>query len=166
MGDVFKLNDAILEVFSKAVTGDISQWKPLMPTKDDPNTKENERKTYCNFSVREVCEKMGYTGFAGMMANQIVQKMQKSEKWFAVPVDEAQGYANNGNVVIAGIIDSPHGHVAVVRPGKEKYSDKWKKAVPMVMNVGATNFIDHHIGFAFKTEPQVFVWKGNDEGTL
>jgi hypothetical protein len=54
-----KLNPQVyLEALEKEVNNSC-----YIPTEDDPKTVENERKTFCNFFVREVCRWFGWTNF-------------------------------------------------------------------------------------------------------
>ena len=52
---------------------------------------------------------------------------------------EAQNYANQGYFVVAGYINpipGRSGHVVVIVPGEEKYSDSWGSNVPNTMDTG------------------------------
>lgn len=147
----FKIFDAICEAYDDPA---------LKPKLDDPATEKNERETYCNRAVDKIAKAMGYVLFSGLNANKMVEKMQKSPDWSQIGIERAQFLANQGSLVVAGQIELPHGHVAVVRPGLEAFSGKWNKLVPRVCNIGATNFIGHHIGHAFRNEPIFYVWNG------
>src|ERR1044071_1114690 len=83
---------------------------------DNPNFRKPGA-TWCNLATQYVCEKMGYTKFSGMVANEMVQLMRDSKEWEAIPIGSAQAFANSGMLVISGAQDHPHGHVVVVRPG-------------------------------------------------
>ncbi len=152
MKDLFKLIDACCEAY------DNEGWKPIQ---DNPSTPENERRTFCNFAVNYVATKMGYVGFKGLLANQIVELMETSNstslpRWTRIKASEAQELANLGFLVIAGVKETPHGHVAVVRPGNSTQSGKWKTSAPKLMNVGAKNSIAVGANFVFKEIPQFF----------
>ena len=139
--NLFKLIDAICEVYSD---------KSLQPT---------ETETYCNLAVDMVCSKMNYYEFRGLTANQMIIQMENSERWQKIDMDFAQDKANEGNLVIAGRMDSPHGHIVVVRPGNMAHSHKWNRLVPKCINVGKNNFIDKGINFAFIELPRFYLLK-------
>lgn len=123
MIDVYRLLDAICEAY------------------DAPEFKPSSGVTYCNQAVTYVAERVGYNLFKGLLANHMVDLMGSSRDWQEIEIKESQTYANTGRFVVAGLKDNPHGHVVVVRPGREIYSEKWQTLVPKVMNVGAKNFI-------------------------
>jgi hypothetical protein len=141
--DVFRLIDACCEAY------------------DNPAYQPRSGMTFCNQAVQFVAEKMGFTGFQSMMANEMVALMKNSPEWTVIPLEEAQARANQGHLTIAGMQEQPHGHVAVIRPGLETYSDKWAMSVPKVINVGSTNFIGKGLGWSFRDKPEVFVWTGS-----
>src|SRR5262245_31508649 len=97
---IFRLIDACCEVY------------------DNPEFVPREGMTFCNRAVQYIAEKMGYMGFTGLLANQIMALMKNSEDFEAITLDQAQAEANKGRLVIAGIIQDPHGHVVVIRPGE------------------------------------------------
>lgn len=148
---LFKLIDIICESYDYSL-------EHFRPRNDDPRTVENERATFCNFAVRRVCEELKYTGFNNMLANDMVRKMENSpEEWRKISGQDAQDYANRGELVLAGQINLPHGHVAVCRPGVAAFSAKWQgKFVPKCMNIGAQVFLGSGVNFAFKDEPSYF----------
>jgi len=135
--------------------------------------KGNVLTTYCNFAIREIAGSLGYHAFEGMMADQIYDHMKRSQDWAKVEMKDSQFLANQGSLVIAalpsGKVNAKHGHVCVVRPGEEVYSSKWKKKVPVVLNIGQTNFllfyksqddiIEGGVNCAFKNEPEFFAWR-------
>ena len=51
----------------------------------------------------------------GKLANQQDDYMDKN--WEAVDAKTAQERANNGDLVVAGLSDNPHGHTSIVVPG-------------------------------------------------
>lgn len=141
MPNLYRLIDACCEVY------------------DNPQFKPRGGMTFCNQAVRFIAEKMGYRGFRSMLANQMVAHMKSSPDWLAIKLDQAQIYANQGHLVVAGLQDQPHGHVAVIRPGVADFSGKWESAAPKVVNVGADNFIGKGLNWAFKQKPEVFLLK-------
>jgi len=128
---------------------------------DNPAYQPRSGMTFCNQAVQFIAEKMGYTGFQSMMANEMVAQMKNSPEWTVVPLEEAQTNANQGRLTIAGLQEQPHGHVVVIRPGLEAYSDKWAMSVPKVINVGSSNFIGKGLGWSFRDKPEVFIWTGS-----
>lgn len=100
--------------------------------------------THCNQAVTSVCDAMGYLGLGGLTADEIIGKIQNNPDWSLVPIDKAQEFANQGSLLIAGLtsdeLKQGHGHVVIIRPGKEVYSGKWGKC-PRVLNVGIENFV-------------------------
>jgi hypothetical protein len=114
--------------------------------------------TYCNLGVQHVCKAVEYIGFKGMLANDMVRKMKSDPDWAPVQAIQAQILANDGQLVIAGQIDDPHGHVAVVLPCNDKMttSQKWGgEKVPWLANVGQKNEI-MGANWAFKYRPTYF----------
>ena len=122
--------------------------------------------TYCNTGVHHVCKALEYTGFAGLMANQILLKMKNSADWApVVPKDKneteqdaAQRLANDGQLVIGALKGEEHGHVAVVWPTDDTMplSKKWGIRAAWVGNVGKENGV-MGANWAFGTKPQYFV---------
>lgn len=98
---------------------------------------------------------MGYSGFAGLLANEIFEKMVR--EWKKVPPAWACEFANTGGLAIAAVKGHQHGHVAVVFPGATTiYSGKWKEEAPLVANVGQTCGI-MGANYAFKEKPSYFI---------
>jgi len=127
---------------------------------DNPNYRPRGGMTFCNQAVMSIAEKVGYSKFKSMLANQMVAFMRSSPDWSPLKIEEAQEYANKGNLVVAGLQGQPHGHVVVVRPGMSGFSQKWGMAVPKVVNVGAENFIGKSLNWVFQKKPEVYVLKG------
>lgn len=110
--------------------------------------------TYCNVAVSYIAKQLGYQGFVALLANQIVAKMKSSPDFAEVKAEAAQKLANDGKLVVAGIQDEPHGHVAVVAPGKAITSPKWRGALaPLVYNCGKKNGL-MGANYAFGAEPK------------
>ena len=127
---------------------------------DNPNYRPRSGLTFCNLACQYICEKMGCNKFDGMMANEIVDTMRKSSDWGSIKIEEAQDYANQGRLVVAGQQNQPHGHVVVIRPGVATYSPKWGVLSPKVVNIGADNFLDKGLSWVFREKPEVFLYKG------
>ncbi|MFO0598032.1 MAG: hypothetical protein U0228_22210 [Myxococcaceae bacterium] len=81
------------------------------------------KKTFCNMAVDAYAKKLGYKGFSGLTANQMVAKMGKpGSGWHKVSAAEAIKAAKAGKLTVAGWTGKVHGHVAAVigeySPGK------------------------------------------------
>jgi hypothetical protein len=115
--------------------------------------------TYCNVAVNFIASQAGFTGFRGMVANDMVGLMSKSPDFAKVSPMAAQNLANDGRLVIAGIREDEHGHVACVYPGGELfYSKKWRTDCPIVGNVGKHNGV-MSASWAFENdEPAYYAW--------
>ena len=110
-------------------------------------------KTFCNFSVNLICSHMGYTGFKGMVANEIYDFCLKNHQVLAS--NWVEEYALGGGLAVAAQRGDPHGHVAVVAPHEGVFSGKWRKRVPIIANVGLTCGL-MGVNYGFKTEPTYF----------
>jgi hypothetical protein len=149
MSDVLRLIDAICEAYDAYHVPKDVDGKP-------------GDETFCNMAVNYVCSRLGYEKFKGMVANQIVDYMRrKPEEWEPVNMDAAQALANEGRLLLAGVQDEPHGHVAVIRPGVEEYSGKWKAKAPKTGNVGGSSAIGKSLAWAFGgyTPPEIWMLK-------
>ena len=111
--------------------------------------------SHCNQYLNEVCQFLGWKGFDGLLANQIVDLMASSESWSEVAMEKCQFLANQGTLVVAGLKAEPHGHVAVICPGKEKSSGRWGMC-PSVANVGKEVFIGKGLSWAFSIMPKFY----------
>lgn len=136
---------------------------------DNPEWKAKaDGTTYCNFATDHIARKCGYDGLSvavevrPLLANDQIDLMVGSDKWLKVDdAIKAQGYANAGALVIAGVKRSGHGHVAVLRPGKEEHSGLWRGKAPKGMSVGSykATFIGKKLSWAFREPPKYFVLK-------
>lgn len=147
MSDLFALIDVLCETYDMC-------WKedaPLAPKNGD---------TFCNVAVRRVAEALNYHGFSSsMLANQMIDFMAGSVDWEKIQLGTAQKMANTGALVIATRKASPHGHIAVVRPGRMAPSGKWGQS-PKGMNVGSDCFIGKALSWVFPgNPPDFYVWK-------
>lgn len=146
---------------------------------DDPTTAENERRTFCNFFLREVCSWFGWKNFESPnrdQAGEITMYMRNHpETWEKLSShEEARDHACQGRLVVAGYVyPQPEnvkpgdwhasGHVCVVAPvNKLGYSPSWKQNVCYVANVGSKNFYNRKMSYAYKAsqKPDLFVFKG------
>lgn len=101
---------------------------------------------------------MGFKSFEGLLANQMIDLMEKDGAWSKVDMTQCQVLANAGSLVIAGLKAEPHGHVNVICPGREKTSGRWGQ-VPSCANVGKDVFIGKGINWAFSDSPTFYVWR-------
>ena len=115
--------------------------------------------TWCNMAVQHVCGRMGYEKFKGMVANQMVDFMKRSFDWEPIEMSKAQGFANDGRLVLAGQQAQGHGHVVVIRPGVEEFSQSWQIKTPKCVNVGKSSFVGKRLSFAFKEKPDFWALK-------
>jgi hypothetical protein len=146
------------------------------PVEDDPKTAENERQTFCNYFVREVCKWFGWSNFESPdrdQAGEITRYMRSHpQQWQKLAVQDgspdynkAAQLASEGCLIVAGQENPtppPTGHVAVITPqGGTIYSPSWKKTVPFAANVGGKNWCGKPLSQGFKTEPELFLFLGN-----
>ena len=145
-------------------------------------------KTYCNYYIREVCRWFGYDDFKTPdrdQASEMARYMEAHpEHWYRLSkqveyVDfnnkqrltkvgadyqSATAWASQGHLVIAAQANPDpggHGHVCIICPSSETlFSNKWGRPVPLAANVGASNWIDKALSFAFKTEPDLYLYLG------
>jgi len=141
------LIDAICETYDRAV---------IRPEGQGVFYPEGGR-TFCNLVVSEIAEKMGCHDLNGLMANDICDLVSASSNWKKVLMQDTQAMANLGTFILAVQKDSPHGHVCVVRPGKDKFSGRYGK-VPSVMNVGKDVAISKGVNWAFRDLPDFYAW--------
>lgn len=156
MRNIITLIDAICDAYDN---------KDFSPTSDGT--------TFCNIAVSAVCSVMGYTGFMGLTADQIVDNIPTNPDWSPVPMEKAQDLANQGSLLIAGLdgkaMGQAHGHVVVIRPGKPCYSGKWGQT-PRCLNIGSENFLARAkrgplvgmaagLNEAFIEMPKIYVWR-------
>lgn len=114
--------------------------------------------THCNQFTAEVCATYGFRGLEGLLANDIIDLLSKHDQWSSVPLNQAQELANGGTLVLAGFKSDPHGHVAIVCPGKEKFSGRWGK-VPSLASVGKENTIGKGCNWSFSDMPLFWAWR-------
>lgn len=130
----------------------------------------NVTATFCNLALRDICQEFGYVGFNNMMANEIVKKLR--DDWAFALVDEAtaQKLALDGQLVIAGCMGEPHGHVACVYPDSRPMlaSNKWGGIeCPWIGNVGMGN--EDHVNvivaanYAFRQRPKYWAYISNPD---
>ena len=108
----------------------------------------------CNMFTSEVAIAHGFKDFDGLLANEIVNLIPTLPSWSEMPLERAQDAANLGTLIVAGLLGDPHGHVAVVCPGRVKNSGRWG-IVPTVASVGKTNIIAG-LNWVFPTMPKLW----------
>lgn len=129
---------------------------------DNPDYRASKGATHCDASVGYILSKFGVKKYLPdeWTANLIIDDLRKNPVFKTVNGSkEAQRLANKGSVVIAGIQENPHGHVAVLRPGIPEWSNNWRRLAPKGMSVGSdeATFIGRKLSFAFKKEPEYFL---------
>ena len=137
-----------------------------------PDLQPNQPKpgvTHCNQFVDEALHQ--YLGGSpigkelhGLMANAIVDKLEKDVAWIPFEVEEYpkfSGLLEAGHPAIAGIIETGHGHVNIVIIGQPVSSGHWslKDCVPQCANVGKENWVGKGLNFAFFEKPRIFIMK-------
>ena len=117
-----------------------------------------DSQTYCNLAVRYVARGFAeYTGFRNFLANRMIKWMEDQPEWATVEPEVAKKCADDGKLVVAGTRGDPHGHVAVVLPGRALVpSGKWGGQWPVVSNVGKQNWICG-ANYAFSKRPKFYV---------
>lgn len=154
--DLITLIDAICDVYDR------NDYKP-----------NPDGSTHCNQAVCSVADAMGCHDFPGKTADEIVAFLTMSQNWSLVPMEKAQDMANQGSLLVAGLdaktLDSTHGHVVVIRPGRVCQSGKWG-ATPRCVNIGKNDFLARAqtgplsmmpvgINDAFIPLPKIWVWR-------
>lgn len=135
------------------------------PKEDEENWMPHAGKTYCNKVVNLISMNLGYLKFAGMYANAMIDHITDNpQEWMELNIEQAQDMANMGRLVIAGNKneESGHGHVIVIRPGDENWSNKWQQYCPKCINVGREVFIAQGINWAFINIPKFYMLKDSD----
>lgn len=116
----------------------------MMPEKDEHGIEI----TKCNKAVAKyLTERLGYTDFAGLLANQICAELAKRSEWLKTAPRTVQDAVNSGSVALAAHAYAGHSHVAVVAPESifrippimAAVSGRWKCLCPVVGNVGHAN---------------------------
>jgi hypothetical protein len=121
----------------------------------------NDGTTFCNVATQFIAEGLGYTGFRGLMANQMVDLMTVSDMWKFVEIEEAQALANNGTWVVAGERGETHGHVCTIIPGEMVKAGHWNLWVPICVNIGKTVDFGKGINWAFHDIPKLCAWRSS-----
>lgn len=108
----------------------------------DPSLKAKaDGTTFCNQAVQQVCHLECYKEFDGLLANEIIEKMNGSSEWLNVRSIQASDWAQRGGIGVAALPGTPHGHVAVLYPGPMQTSGSLGRDVPIVANVGKKNAV-------------------------
>jgi len=159
---------------------------PLLacPAGTDKDTMLQVDAVACNWFVARAAEKLfGATDFTPnenghwLNANEIAQYVgSHGARWTKIgnadsqaALDAGAQAATDGQLVIAVKIGDPHGHVALLLPGKPKESGKWKSVVGAALRVPASAAfsLDHvesayvgcRLSAAFSNPAIVELWK-------
>lgn len=103
------------------------------------NINNGKQLAYCNIGVAKAFEAIfNTTELNNMRANDMVKYWNNNpQHWEKIEMTKAQSLANQGYFVVAGYINpNGSGHVVVVVPGEEGYSENWGGAIPNVMDTG------------------------------
>lgn len=129
--------------------------------------------THCNEAVAMVADAMGCKTLSYKTADEIVAYVSTNPDWQETQIDKVQDMANQGSFCIAGLdskaLNSQHGHVVVIRPGKLVFSGKWGPT-PRCLNVGAEMFLARAkkgpltamscgVNEAFQPMPRFWAWR-------
>lgn len=118
--------------------------------------------TFCNQAVHAIASKLGYKGFGGLVANQMISKMGTPGSGFRkVSAQDAINAAKQGKLVVAGKTNNTPragrpdgkapGHVAVV-------TGEFSPGVPGIAQAGRKTFGWGSVNQGFgKTAPSYFV---------
>ena len=129
--------------------------------------KKHSGLTFCNEFLQAVSMTQGNLDFNGKLINDIYQIMKK-QPWTYRKLEgvDAQYEANNQRLVYA-IWSDPRpevtDHGCIVIPGDVQWSKQFKCDVPLVANVGKSNFYGRAAGFAFRKtmKPEYYLWLGS-----
>ena len=125
--------------------------------------KDNSKYTYCNMFVSDLMIFLfDYKYFKGFLANDIHGLLESGDEWEEISheklISDDFVSTRNHSIIIASQQAKPHGHLVVLVPGNLVYSGKWDKYVPLCANIGKNNFFEKGVSFAFKDEPQYFLY--------
>ncbi|MBM7130979.1 hypothetical protein [Dyella mobilis] len=77
----------------------------------------------CSGSVHYVINQLVDPDAKYLLANQLLASFEvKGSGWRKVTLEEASRLADQGQVVVGGLVEARHGHVVIVLPGKWKSS--------------------------------------------
>lgn len=116
--------------------------------------------TFCNLFVQLFFSRMGYNGFEGMLASDMVRFSRSSGDFLRVGIRDAISAAVAGQPSFAGLEGSPHGHVCILLDSTTSFSQRFGQMVPHCVDVGKNYRWDVPISFAFRSMPEFFILKG------
>lgn len=116
--------------------------------------------TFCNLFVQLFFSRMGYNGFKGMLASDMVRFARSSGDFLRVGIRDAISAAVAGQPSFAGLEGSPHGHVCILLDSTPSFSQRFDQMVPHCVDVGKNYRWDVPISFAFRSMPEFFILKG------
>lgn len=140
---------------------------------DRPDLQPKDGVTHCNQAVCMVADAMGCKDLDFKDADEIIYFISNNPDWQEIQMNQVQEMANKGSLCIAGLdsraLNSEHGHVVTIRPGRPVYSGKWGPT-PRCLNIGAENFIARAkrgpltamscgLNEAFVPMPKIWVWR-------
>lgn len=132
--------------------------------------------TFCNKAVQHIANTMGCQDLDHFDADEMCQFFLQFKGWQEVKMRDCQNLANQGTLIVAALpsqaLNQPHGHVCVIRPGEQVWSEHWKSMVPAVMNIGGHNFIlrfstgpgeaiEAGVNGAFQIIPHFYAWEAS-----
>ena len=127
----------------------------------------------CNRGVNHAFEELtGNDELAGVNANDMVDRLESSDNFEEVELDEVNELANDGQIVIAGKKETDEsGHVALMVPGEEEYSGTWQQNVPMTMDTGyGKRWSQDKLSKSWKASAKsgitYYKYTGTSEGTI
>jgi hypothetical protein len=124
--------------------------------------KAKGRTTFCNQAVHAMASKLGYKGFKGLVANQMMKKMQKAGSGFKqISAQEAIRLAKQGKMVVAALYNNKPranrpdgkapGHIALV-------TGEYSPGVPGIAQAGRKTFEWGPVNQGFgRAQPTYFV---------
>ena len=125
-----------------------------------------EGRTWCNFALNDILTHLGFPEFCRkdkrlLLANDIIEKMEGCCR--SVAFGDAGLFANQGDILVAGMKMPGHGHVAMIYPSPTSaISGKWGRYdVPFCANVGKENGV-MPLNWAFGAIPKIYMVHKNE----
>ena len=127
--------------------------------------KRKDNTTYCNMATFDILERFGLQrNFWDkeekriMLANEMCEVLDKTYIHIGCDCDKFPELINSNFLMIASWKnDNGHGHIAPIYPSRTRvFSNKWKKNVPLVGNVGYENGV-MGLNWAFPEEPKIYI---------
>ena len=101
-------------------------------------TGDGKDETFCNRAARYIAQGCGWEGFGQNDTANIILRWLKEhqEEWPEIPIEMVSKCAMQGELVILGCQEEPHGHLVTGYPDLPQQSSTWKGLVPLVAHVG------------------------------